>query len=196
MVPIDDTNTMFIELRHVSDDRGRDAGLVGRPRADAARPVRPPIPMRKASVIPAISRRRCRSARSRSMGSNISALPTAASRCSATRYGAASAPCATASDPEGLAATTVRHPDLLQQHGHPYAGAHRRGRRQKDDARGRHASGAELSPRTAAARADGAVDALHPLVFDDAAGARRHAPGCTTVDIAARVAPDAVASSA
>ena len=40
IVPLDDTNTMFIEFRHVSETEGVDAGVVGRSQHHAARPAR------------------------------------------------------------------------------------------------------------------------------------------------------------
>ena len=38
LVPIDDTHTMFIELRHVSETDGETPDWWARPRKDAARP--------------------------------------------------------------------------------------------------------------------------------------------------------------
>ena len=106
LVPMDDSNTMFIELRHVSETEGdetpawwadREQMLPGQ--------IAMPRPTRRASGIPATSRRRCRSGRSRCMGLSISARPIAASACSAIRSAAASARCAAASDPRGCCAT-------------------------------------------------------------------------------------------
>ena len=102
IVPLDDTNTMLIELRHVSETEGvvtpdwwADRGIM-LPGQTRRRHLRG-----KPTPAAAISRRRCRSGRSRSTASSISAPPIAASRCSATRSGGIRAVKA-GSDPVGL----------------------------------------------------------------------------------------------
>ena len=103
VVPIDDTNSMYIELRHVSETEGIDTPDWWADRSIMlAGPDRRPIPMRKPSAARRISRRRCRSGRSRCMGWSISARPIAASPCSANRSASGIQAVKAGADPVGL----------------------------------------------------------------------------------------------
>ena len=102
IVPLDDTNTMLIEFRHVSETEGvvtpdwwADRGIMLP--ANSA-----PTPMRKASAGLATSRHRSRSGPSRCMASNISARPIAGSPCFATRSARGSRRSSAGSEPVGL----------------------------------------------------------------------------------------------
>jgi phenylpropionate dioxygenase-like ring-hydroxylating dioxygenase large terminal subunit len=98
IVPQDDTNTMFIEFRRVSETEGRTRH--GGPTATSCSPASSPRnPTRKASGTPATTRPRSRSGRSRSTGWSTSARRIAASACSATRSDAASGPSEQAMNP-------------------------------------------------------------------------------------------------
>ena len=99
IVPMDDTNTMFIEFRHVSETEGatpawwadRDVMLPGQ--------LPEPTPMRRASAAPETTRRRSDNGRLPSTAWSIWAPRIAASSCFGSRSGGVFAPSRQGRDP-------------------------------------------------------------------------------------------------